>query len=159
MTAKPSSSDGFHRPRFNRSSTSLLAGRRTYEHFFKVWPNMPKPNPFTDVLNRVDKFVASRTLREPLPWEHSQLLKGEAAEAVARLKIEHDKTLVIFGSGVLVQSLMRHALIDEFVLQIHPIALGKGHRLFSTGTPNTKLSFVDAVPSKSGVIVATYQVH
>jgi len=60
------------------------AGRRTYEHLFRVWPNMPRPNPFADVLDRVEKFLASRTLSEPLPWENSRLLKGDAAGAVAR---------------------------------------------------------------------------
>lgn len=139
------------------SAWSLLAGRRTYEHFFKVWPSMPKPNPFTDVLNRVDKFVVSRTLSEPLAWENSHLLKGDAAETVGRLKAAHDKTLVIFGSGRLVQSLMQERLVDEFVLQIHPIVLGKGHRLFEAGVPKTDFNLVASAVTTSGVIVATYQ--
>ena len=139
------------------SAWSLLAGRRTYEHFFKVWPSMPKPNPFTDVLNRVDKFVVSRSLSEPLPWENSHLLQGDGAEAVRSLKARHDKTLVIFGSGVLVQSLMKKNLIDEFVLQIHPIVLGKGHRLFAAEVPKTDFRLAASVVTKSGVIVATYQ--
>ena len=138
---------------------SLLAGRRTYAHFHAVWPNMPKPNPFTDVLNRVDKFVASRTLSEPLPWENSHLLKGDAVESVARLKAEHGKTLVIFGSGVLVQSLMRRCLVDEFVLQVHPLVLGKGHRLFEAGVPRTGFKLADVTVSKSGVIVAAYELQ
>jgi dihydrofolate reductase len=139
------------------SAWSLLAGRRTYEHFFKVWPSMPKPNPFTDILNRVDKFVVSRTLSEPLPWENSHLLRGEAAEVVRNLKAEHDKTLVIFGSGVLVQSLMQQRLVDELVLQIHPIVLGQGHRLFEAGVPKTDFTLVANAVTKSGIIVATYQ--
>lgn len=136
---------------------SLLAGRRTYEHFFKVWPSMPKPNPFTDVLNRVDKFVVSRTLSEPPPWENSHLLRGDGVEAVRALKAQHEKTLVIFGSGVLVQSLMKQKLVDEFVLQIHPIVLGKGHRLFEAGVPRTDFRLAETVVTKSGIIVATYQ--
>jgi len=139
------------------SSWSLLAGRRTYEHFFKVWPSMPKPNPFTDTLNRVDKFVVSRTLSAPLPWENSHLLRGDGAEAVRRLKAEHEKTLVIFGSAALVQSLMQQRLVDEFVLQIHPIVLGKGHRLFEGGAPRTDFNLVANAVTKSGVIVATYR--
>ena len=139
------------------SSWSLLAGRRTYEHFFKVWPSMPKPNPFTDVLNRVDKFVVSRTLSEPLPWQNSHLLRGEGVESVRSLMARHDKTLVIFGSGALVQSLMRENLVDEFVLQIHPLVLGKGHRLFEAGLPKTELELVGSESMKSGIIVATYQ--
>jgi dihydrofolate reductase len=139
------------------SSWSLLVGRTTYEDFAKVWPNQPRPNPFTEALNNVEKFVASTTLAEPLPWQNSTLLKGDAADAVAKLKKEHDKTLVIFGSGVLVQSLMRRDLIDEYVLQIHPLVLGKGRRLFPDGSPLTNFSLVDSVSTGTGVIIATYR--
>jgi len=139
------------------SSWSLLVGRTTYEDFAKVWPYQPKPNPFTDVLNNVEKFVASNTLAEPLPWQNSTLLKGDVADAVAKLKKEHDKTLVIFGSGVLVQSLMRRDLIDEYVLQIHPLVLGKGRRLFPDGSPLTNFSLVELVTTGTGVIIATYR--
>ena len=134
---------------------SLLVGRTTYEDFAEVWPKRP-PNPFTDALNAVQKFVASTTLTEPLPWQNSTLLKGDGADAVARLKKEHEKTLVIFGSGLLVQSLARRKLIDEFVLQIHPLVLGKGRRLFSDGSSFTNFSLVDSVTITTGVIVATY---
>ena len=136
-------------------SWSLLVGRTTYEDFADVWPKRP-PNPFTDALNAVQKFVASTTLTEPLPWQNSTLLKGDGADAVARLKKEHDKTLVIFGSGLLVQSLARRKLIDEFVLQIHPLVLGKGRRLFSDGSSFTNFSLIDSVTVSTGVIVATY---
>src|SRR5215218_8054698 len=136
---------------------SLLVGRTTYEDFAKVWPNQPKPNPFTEALNNVEKFVASTTLAEPLPWQNSTLLKGDAADAVAKLKKEHDKTLVIFGSGMLVQSLIRRDLIDEYVLQIHPLVLGKGRRLFADGSPLTNFSLIDSVTTGTGVIIATYR--
>ena len=139
------------------SSWSLLVGRTTYEDFAKVWPNQPQPNPFTEALNNVEKFVASTTLTEPLPWQNSTLLKGDAADAVAKLKKEHDKTLVIFGSGMLVQSLMRRDLIDEYVLQIHPLVLGEGRRLFPDSSPLTNVSLVDSVTTGTGVIIATYQ--
>ena len=136
-------------------SWSLLVGRTTYEDFADVWPKRA-PNPFTEALNNVQKVVASTTLTEPLPWQNSTLLKGDAADAVAKLKKEHDKTLVIFGSGVLVHSLMRRKLIDEFVLQIHPLVLGKGRRLFSDGSSFTNFSLVDSVTMATGVIIATY---
>ena len=137
---------------------SLLVGRTTYEDFAEVWPKRP-PNPFTDALNAVQKFVASTTLTEPLPWQNSTLLKGDGADAVARLKKEHDKTMVIFGSGLLVQSLARRKLIDEFVLQIHPLVLGKGRRLFSDGSSFTNFSLVDSVTVSTGVIIATYALN
>jgi len=138
------------------TSWSLVAGRITYEHFAKVWPNAPKPNPFTDVLNRVEKFVVSSTLTESLSWENSTLLKGDGAKAVAELKKNYDKTLVIFGSGVLVQSLLQRDLVDEFVLQIHPVILGKGHRLFEN-VPLSRFKLVDSVTTGTGVMIGTYQ--
>jgi dihydrofolate reductase len=138
------------------ASWSLLAGRVTYENFAKVWPNAPQPNPFTEILNRVEKFVVSSTLREPLPWQNSFLLRGEGAAAVADLKQRHDKTLIIFGSGVLVHTLMLKDLIDEYVLQIHPLVLGKGHRFFDEA-PATKLDLIDSVTTSTGVVIATYQ--
>jgi dihydrofolate reductase len=138
------------------NSWSLLAGRVTYEYFAKIWPHAPQPNPFTDVLNRVEKFVVSNTLTEPLPWQNSISLKGDAGTTVAKLKETHKKSLVIFGSGALVQSLMQHSLIDEWVLQIHPIVLGKGHRLFSD-VPLSKFKLLSAVTTGTGVVIATYQ--
>ncbi|HKB49231.1 MAG TPA: dihydrofolate reductase family protein, partial [Ktedonobacterales bacterium] len=77
---------------------ALLLGRRTYEDFYAVWPKRTD-NPYTEVLNNSQKYVASTTLREPLPWRNSTLLKGDAAEAVARLKEQSAKDLGILGSG------------------------------------------------------------
>src|SRR6266508_2254286 len=84
----------------------LLFGRRTYEDLFTVWPNQTN-NPFTAALNSTQKYVASTTLAEPLPWSNSTLLTGDAAAAVATLKEQQGKDLLILGSGELVQSLMR----------------------------------------------------
>ena len=135
---------------------SLLLGRRTYEDFFKVWPNR-KDNPFTKVLNNVQKYVASRTLREPLPWQNSTLLKGDAANAVAKLKKQKGKDLVVLGSGQLVESLMKRNLIDEYMLLIHPLVLGSGRRLFSDGGSFAALQLVDTKTTTTGVMIATYR--
>lgn len=137
-------------------STDLLLGRRTYEDFYAFWPNAPQPNPFTEVLNNTQKYVASRTLTEPLPWINSTHLPGDAEEEVARLKEEPGQDLVVLGSGVLVQSLMRHGLIDEFLLLIHPLVLGSGRRLFPDGVSTSTLRLVDSMPTTTGVIIATY---
>ena len=137
--------------------TDLLFGRRTYEHMFSFWPNAPQPNPFTEVLNNAQKYVASTTLSEPLPWVNSTLLSGDAAEAVAKLKEEDGKDLVVLGSGELVQSLLRRDLVDEFVLLIHPIVLGSGRRLFREGLPPATLRLAESTPTTTGVIIATYQ--
>jgi dihydrofolate reductase len=135
---------------------SLLLGRITYENFADYWPKQP-PNPMSEKMNNVAKFVASTTLTEPLAWQNSVLLNGDATDAVARLKQEHPKTLVIFGSGVLVQSLMRRNLIDAYVLRIHPLVLGTGLRLFPDGSPLTNFTLVDSVTTGTGIIIATYR--
>ena len=133
---------------------SLLFGRRTYEDFYGFWPHQ-KDNPFTSVLNARRKYVASRTLTDPLPWENSTLLSGEAAEAVATLKKEGDEDLLILGSGELVRSLARHDLIDRYTLLIFPIVLGGGQRLFDDGVA-ARLRLTDSLTGPSGVILATY---
>jgi dihydrofolate reductase len=138
------------------ASWSLLLGRTTYERFADFWPKQ-KPNPFTEALNKVHKYVASTTLTEPLPWTNSTLLEGDAAEAVAALKGQQEGNLVVFGSGVLVQSLMRRDLVDEYVLQLHPLVLGSGRRLFPPAGPSATFRLVDSVTTATGVIIATYQ--
>lgn len=134
----------------------MLFGRRTYEDFFAFWPNQTD-NPFTAVLTTTQKYVASTTLQEPLPWSNSTLLTGNAADAMARLKQQLDKDLLIMGSGALIQSLMQRNLIDEYVLLIHPLVLGTGRRLFAAGSPTTALRLVDTKTTATGVVIATYR--
>jgi dihydrofolate reductase len=135
---------------------ALLLGQRTYQDFHGFWPNQ-KDNPFTQVLNTTQKYVASTTLTEPLAWSNSTLLKGDATEAVARLREQPGKDLVVLGSGELVQSLLRANLVDQFVLLIHPLVLGSGRRLFPDGGPSAALRLVDAKTTTTGVLIATYQ--
>jgi len=137
-------------------SGALLLGRRTYEDFFSVWPQR-KDSPFSAILDNMQKYVASRTLTEPLPWMNSTLLAGDAAESVARLRREPGKDLVILGSGELVRSLMRRNLIDEYILLIHPLVLGSGSRLFPDGGPFLPLRLVNTRATAEGVVIATYQ--
>ena len=137
---------------------ALVFGRRTYQDFYRVWPNRTDDNPFTAVLNRTQKYVASTTLKEPLPWMNSTLLKGDAADAVAKLKAQPGKDLlVVLGSGELLQSLMRRNLIDEYMLLIHPLVLGSGRRLFTDSGSYAALRLVDSKMTTTGVIIATYQ--
>jgi len=138
------------------TSGALLLGRRTYEDFYAVWPNRPKPNPFTDILNNTMKYVASTTLKEPLPWINSTLLRGDAAKAVAKLRDQPGKDLVVLGSGELAQSLMRRNLIDVYVLLVHPLVLGTGLRLFREDGPRIVLRLVDSKATTTGVVIATY---
>ena len=138
-------------------SGALLFGRRTFEDFYSVWPQRTDDNPFTEVLNKTQKYVASKTLKEPLPWTNSTLLKGDARDAVVELKKQEGKDLVVLGSGALLQSLMDRDLIDEYVLLIHPLVLGSGRRLFTDGVPAAELRLKDSKTTTTGVIAATYQ--
>lgn len=135
----------------------LLFGRRTYMDFYGVWPNRKDGNPFTDVLNNTPKYVASKTLQEPLPWVNSTLLKGDVPEATAHLKSQLNKDLVILGSGELIRSLARLNLIDQYILLIHPLVLGSGQHLFDDKDTFLSLQLVDTKTTSKGVIVATYQ--
>lgn len=134
----------------------LLLGRRTYEDFYSFWPKQ-KDNPFTEVLNDTQKYVASTTLTEPLPWSNSTLLKGDAAQAVAKLKEQTGRDIGVLGSGELVQSLMRNHLVDKYVLMIHPLVLGAGQRLFPDGSPFATLRLINSVTTTKGVVIATYE--
>ena len=137
-------------------SGGLLLGRRTYEDLLSYWNT--QDSPFKEALNDAPKYVASRTLREPLPWPNSTLLEGDAADAVAVLKQEPGNDLQIMGSGELVQSLMTRDLIDEYMLLVHPLVLGSGRRLFADGGAVASLRLVgDASTTSTGVVIATYQ--
>jgi dihydrofolate reductase len=133
----------------------LLLGRRTYEDILGYWNT--QDSPFKDALNNADKYVASQTLREPPPWPNSAPLHGDVADAVAQLKRRAGKDLHVMGSGVLIQTLMRHDLIDEYLLMIHPLVLGSGRRLFADGGTPAQLRLVDNAVSTTGVLIATYQ--
>jgi dihydrofolate reductase len=135
---------------------ALLFGRLTYARFYAFWPNQVD-NPFTAFLNNIPKYVASTTLDEPLPWSHSTLIKHDVAKTLEKLKSGQDKDLVVFGSGVLVQSLMRWSLVDEYVLLIHPLVLGSGRRLFPDDGASASLTLRDSKATTNGVVIATYE--
>ncbi len=133
----------------------MLFGRRTYQDFYKVWPSRPD-SPYSDILNKAQKYVASTTLKEPLPWVNSTLIKGDVAQAIAELKAQPGQDFLVMGSGVLVQSLMQANLVDRFVLLIHPIILGSGRRLFPEGNAPISLQLTEVKPTPNGVVVAIY---
>ncbi|NRQ33248.1 dihydrofolate reductase [Nonomuraea sp. NN258] len=135
---------------------ALLFGRWTYESFRSFWPHQ-KDDVFADKLNATRKYVVSTTLREPLPWAGSTLVQGDVPRAVAALKREPGGDILVLGSGTLVQSLMRHDLIDVYVLLVHPLTLGAGRRLFPDDGPRLPLRLADSVVTSTGVIVATYE--
>lgn len=134
---------------------ALLLGRRTYQQFHSYWPHQ-RDNPYAEVLENTRKYVASRTLTEPLPWRNSVLLGGDATAAVARLREEPGGDIVVLGSGVLLQSLIRHGLVDEYTLLIYPLVLGSGRRMFPDGH-HAALHLVSSVTTTTGVLIATYR--
>lgn len=132
-----------------------LFGRWTYEQLLATWNKQPD-SPFTSALNNTPKYVVSASLAEPLAWPNSTLLRGEVAGTVAALKAQVDGVLAIMGSGQLIASLMAADLIDEYLLMIHPVVLGRGRRLFPDGT-SSMLRLTDSVATPTGVVVATYE--
>jgi dihydrofolate reductase len=138
------------------SAGGLLLGRMTYEIFAAYWPKQGDDVPFASFLNSVPKYVASRTLREPLEWNNSHLLKGDVGEAVRRLKEEDGGDLVVLGSGDLAQTLFEEGLIDVYELWIDPVVLGIGKRLFREGGPKTALKLAGSKTSSTGVAMLTY---
>ena len=134
--------------------TGWLFGRRTYEDLLTTWN--ARNGPFKDALNAMPKYVASTTLREPLPWPNSTLLRGDATQAAAALKAQSDGVLAMMGSGVLIGALLAADLIDEYLLFIHPLVLGTGRRLFPDGA-EAMLRLAQGAASPSGVMIASYE--
>jgi dihydrofolate reductase len=135
---------------------ALLLGRRTYEIFAGYWPTAPEEIPFTGLLNRVPKYVASRTLADPLAWHGSTLLAESIAESVTSLKERHDELHVI-GSLNLVQSLLRFGLVDRLNLWLYPLLLGSGKKVFDDGTLPTALELTESVTYANGTLHLAYE--
>lgn len=132
----------------------LLLGRRTYDIFAAYWPQASEEEG-AGALNAATKYVVSRG-RPSLEWQHSVLLEGDVAEAVARLKEGDGPELQVHGSAGLLQTLLRHHLIDEFHLITYPVVLGAGKRLFGDGAVPQALRLVDSRTVDNGVLIATY---
>ncbi len=137
-------------------ASALLMGRTTYDRFSTYWPKQ-KDSPFSPQLANMEKYVASRTLAEPLAWQNTTLLKGDAAETVARLKQSDGADIMIMGSGVLIQSLMAASLIDRYVLLIHPLVLGSGHHLFTDDVAMATLQLLQSKTTAKGVVITVYE--
>jgi dihydrofolate reductase len=135
----------------------FLLGRRTYEIFAAHWPNASEEEQvLAEPLNTKPKYVASRTLTEPLAWQNSTVLQGDVAEAVATLKQEDGEDLHVIGSSELVQTLFERDLVDEFRVMVDPVVVGGGKRLFHDDGALRRLRLVDSQVTTTGVIIATY---
>lgn len=132
----------------------LVLGRKTYEIFAAYWPHATEEQG-AKALNDATKSVASRTL-DSLDWANSFLIEGDAAEGVAALKQQDGPELQVHGSSNLLQTLLRHNLVDEFNLWTFPVVVGSGKRLFADGTPPSGLKLVDSTVSTTGVVIGTY---
>ncbi len=135
---------------------ALLLGRRTYEIFAGYWPTAPAEIPFTGLLNRVPKHVASHTLADPLAWHGSAILAESIPESVTSLKERYEELHVI-GSLNLVQSLLQFGLVDRLNLWLYPLLLGSGKRVFADGTAPTALRLTGSVTYASGTLHLTYE--
>ena len=133
----------------------LLLGRKTYDIFAAYWPHAPE-EAGAKPLNDATKYVASRT-RPTLEWAKSVIIGGDAADAIAALKAEDGPELQVHGSANLIQTLLRHNLVDQYRLWVFPLVIGSGKRLFADGTVPAGLRLVDSEVSSTGVMMGTYE--
>lgn len=137
-------------------AAGFVFGRRSYEILASHWPKVGDDDPLAAKLNEAPKYVASRTL-EHLDWRNSTLLEGDVAEAIAGLKAEDGDYLLVIGSSGLLQTLLRHDLVDTFRIWTFPVVLGTGKRLFGDGTVPAGLRLADVETASTGVTVTTYE--
>ena len=132
----------------------LLLGRKTYEIFAAYWPKA-RDVPGADGLNKARKYVVSKTPRK-LDWNNSVLVTGNIPEEIKKLKRQNGPELQVHGSSNLIQTLLKHDLVDEFLLKIFPVTIGYGKRLFGDGAMPAGFKLLESKSSTKGVIVATY---
>lgn len=135
---------------------AVLLGRRTYLAFAELWPNQSSEVLMADFLNNSPKYVVSSTL-DSLPWANSILLSGDLAEELTKLKQQPGKNILIPGSPTLVRSLVRDGLLDELNLNVCPVVVGSGMRLFDGIGRQVDLRLVDSRTLSNGVLGVTYQ--
>jgi dihydrofolate reductase len=136
---------------------ALLLGRRTYEIFAAHWPRVTdQDDPVASKLNSMRKYVVSRSLRKA-EWNNSVLISGEVAPSVARLKEQPGGEIQVHGSGGLIQTLLKHDLVDGFRLWVFPVVVGSGKRLFGDGTIPGALRLVGTDVSTTGVAIHRYE--
>ncbi len=134
----------------------FLLGRKTYEIFAAHWPRVTDPgDPVARALNTLPKYVASKTL-DRVEWNNSTLLAGDVVEEIRKLKRRPGRELQVHGSGALAQTLIENDLVDEYRLWSFPVVLGRGKRLFGSGTVPATLKLVDSRTTSTGVAIHTY---
>jgi class 3 adenylate cyclase/dihydrofolate reductase len=135
---------------------AILLGRVTYEIFAAFWPTAPNDQGFANRMNSIPKYVVSGSLRTA-GWQNSIIIGGNPAEKIAELKQQSGGDILLFGSADLLNSLIKHDVIDEYRIMVFPVVLGSGKRLFRDATDVTHLQLVDTRTFASGVTVLTYR--
>ncbi len=139
-------------------SDAFLLGRKTWQIHGEAFEPMAAGNPFGDVMNGMKKYVVSTTLTDASAWRNSTLISGDVVAAVRALKEEPGKDIYIDGSSVLVQTLLRHGLVDDYDLLVYPLALGGGKTIFPADV-RVNLRLVGTKPFPSGVVLLRYRVE
>ena len=147
---------GAHMVHLVEQAGALLLGRKTYDIFAASWPFAPADDPIAVVYNQIPKYVASRSPLS-LEWSDSHQLGADIAGDVAKLKAQDGGEIQVSGSGELVQTLLRHDLIDEFHLVVFPSIIGSGKRLFGDGAIPRGLSLKSAETTGNGVAIQVYE--
>lgn len=137
------------------SSDTLLLGRVTYDGFAQAWPGRTDEEGYADRINNMPKYVVSTTL-EKADWNNTSIIKDKVVDQIMKLKEQPGQNILVFGSGALIQTLIQHELIDEYRLQVYPLVLGKGQKLFLDGN-SLKLKLAESHTFTSGVTVLIYQ--
>ena len=141
--------------RATRTPFAMVLGRRTYDIMAAHWPHA-SDDEGAKTFNDATKYVASRS-HPTLEWNNSVLIDGDAAEGIAALKTEDGPELQVLGSGDLIQTLLRHDLVDQYRLWVFPVVIGSGKRLFAEGTIPSALKLVDSEVSTTGVMIGSYE--
>ena len=140
-----------------READALLLGRKTWQIHGGAFEPMAEGDPFGDVMNAIPKYVVSTTLGDASAWRNSTLIKDNVVEQVRALKEQPGKNILIDGSSVLIHTLARNDLVDEYHLMVYPLVLGGGKKLFADGAPLT-LRLDEARPLPTGVVLMRYVV-
>jgi dihydrofolate reductase len=137
-----------------RASDAMLLGRVTYDGFAPVWPQ--HEGEVADTFNSMPKYVISSTLEEP-EWNNTTVLRGDVVEEVTKLKEKYERDIIVYGSPQLVQTLIEHDLVDALHLQVYPILVGAGKRLFADTSATKRLSLTQAKTVGDGVLILIYE--
>lgn len=138
---------------------TVVLGRVSYQEWAGYWPNATQDDDFAAFINPVEKFVASRTLTEPLEWQNSQLIKGSLEDFITDLKNRDGGEIAVCGSISVVRQLLFAGLLDELTLMTHPVVAGSGRRLFEDGDPQNRLVLEDQYATGKGNVVSTYSLR